>query len=291
MSVGLRLAVDVILPPWDYGGSNFQTYLLDTYTGAKAAYSVRKLRKLFYGPCVRLRRSTDNAESDFGFYNGWLDLNSIYAWHSTPGNISIAKWYDQSGNGLDMTQATAAQQPVYQTAVTVLNNKPGFLFNAASSQFLSRAQDVLSTGNTPCTILAVASRGATEASRQLVSIGDDTGTGKRPSLQTTTTNLAPMHGYSGGNASAANNTWTNNAGAAVGGRNTGTINVVLISAVTVTVAAALLSVGSSDACIGKRAGTASANPWDGVVSEVLIWNNSSVDWLSIHANQRTIFNV
>ena len=41
--------------------------LLDIYTGAAAAYSVRKLRNAYTGSAIRVRRSSDNTEQDIGF--------------------------------------------------------------------------------------------------------------------------------------------------------------------------------------------------------------------------------
>jgi hypothetical protein len=41
--------------------------LLDTYPNAAVAYSLRKLRTAYSGSPIRVRRSVDNAEQDFGF--------------------------------------------------------------------------------------------------------------------------------------------------------------------------------------------------------------------------------
>ena len=52
--------------------------LLDTYTGAAAAYSVRKLDKDYTGSCMRVRRSSDEATQDIGFdSNGDLHTGAI----------------------------------------------------------------------------------------------------------------------------------------------------------------------------------------------------------------------
>lgn len=50
-----------------------QPLLLDTYSGATVAYSLRKLRTAYSGSAIRVRRSSDNAEQDFGFVGGDLD--------------------------------------------------------------------------------------------------------------------------------------------------------------------------------------------------------------------------
>ena len=58
-------------------GSGF-TGLLDTYTGAAAAYSVRKLSSTYSGSALRVRRSSDDTEQDIGFdANGDLDTTAL----------------------------------------------------------------------------------------------------------------------------------------------------------------------------------------------------------------------
>jgi hypothetical protein len=85
---------------------------LDIYTGAAAAYSTRKLRTAYTGNCIRVRRSNDNTEQDFGFVNNFLDTNSIKTFCST-NDCFVTTWYDQSGNARNATQSTAINQPIY----------------------------------------------------------------------------------------------------------------------------------------------------------------------------------
>jgi hypothetical protein len=80
---------------------------LDNLTSA-AAYSTRRLRTAYAGPLVRVRRSSDNAEADIGYgADGWLDEAALLA-HVGAGDGFVTTWYDQSGNGRDATQTTAA---------------------------------------------------------------------------------------------------------------------------------------------------------------------------------------
>lgn len=84
---------------------------LDTVglTGAFAAYSLRKLRSAYSGNCVRIRRSNDNAEADIGFSSGWIDKTAVDT-HCTTNDGYVVTWYDQSGNGYNLTQATTTLQ-------------------------------------------------------------------------------------------------------------------------------------------------------------------------------------
>ena len=83
--------------------------LLDTYTGATVAYSLRKLRTDYSGRAIRVRRSSDNTEEDIPFDENNLDTASLLTFCGA-GNGFITTWYDQSGNENHSTQATAANQ-------------------------------------------------------------------------------------------------------------------------------------------------------------------------------------
>ena len=88
-----------------------QDLLLEDYPGAAAAYSVRKLRGAYTGDALRVREDSGNTEADIGFdANGDLDTAAI-ASHCGSANGFVVTWYDQSGNGNDLTQSTASDQP------------------------------------------------------------------------------------------------------------------------------------------------------------------------------------
>ena len=54
------------------------TYLVDTYSGSTAVYSLRKVNSTYTGPAIRVRRSSDNTESDINFKsNGDLDTTAL----------------------------------------------------------------------------------------------------------------------------------------------------------------------------------------------------------------------
>jgi len=83
--------------------------LLDTYPGAAAAYSLRSLSNSLAGsPVVRVRRSSDNAEQDFTATG--ITSGSLVSFCGS-GDGLVTTWYDQSGDGNDATQTTAASQP------------------------------------------------------------------------------------------------------------------------------------------------------------------------------------
>lgn len=101
-----------------------------TYTGLDIAnyssdspilvLSNRRINSGYTGPLIRLRRSTDSVESDFGSglaMGDFLDYSAIDTWLSG-GTAYVVKWYDQSGQGRDLQQATASRQPILSASAT-----------------------------------------------------------------------------------------------------------------------------------------------------------------------------
>ena len=107
--------------------------LLDTYSGATGAYSLRKLRTAYTGNAIRIRRSSDNTSQDIGFVNGELDTTSISNFvGANSGFVSV--WYDQSGNGYNFEQSTLNNQPQLVSGGNLItkNEKPTILFDGIS---------------------------------------------------------------------------------------------------------------------------------------------------------------
>lgn len=111
--------------------------LLDLYPNAAAAYSVRKLRTAYTGSAIRVRRSSDNAEQDIGFSGGNLDTSALTSFCSGT-NGFVTTWYDQSENGRNATQTTAANQPqiVSSGGILLSNNKPSMKFDGSNDKLL-----------------------------------------------------------------------------------------------------------------------------------------------------------
>jgi hypothetical protein len=112
--------------------------LLDTYSSAAAAYSVRLLRSGYTGNAIRVRRSSDNTEQNIGFTAlGNLDTTALTSFCSGTDGF-VTTWYDQSGNGNNATQTTASNQPkiVSSGSVLLLNTKPTIKFDG-NNDFLT----------------------------------------------------------------------------------------------------------------------------------------------------------
>ena len=103
-------------------------FLLDTYTGAAAGYSVRRLATSATN-LMRIREDAGDTETDIGYdSNNELDTAAI-ATHCGTANGYVVTWYDQASSN-NATQGTEANQPqIYDgAAVTTNGGQPGLLF-------------------------------------------------------------------------------------------------------------------------------------------------------------------
>lgn len=120
------------------------SYLLDTYSGASVAYSLRKLSSTYSGNCIRVRRSSDNTEQDFGFVSNALDTASLSSFVGA-GNGFVTTWYDQSGNSKNAIQTTASNQPqIFSSGNIILSNsKPTIQFDGSDDHLLNGVGSVI----------------------------------------------------------------------------------------------------------------------------------------------------
>ncbi|MEO5889017.1 MAG: fibrinogen-like YCDxxxxGGGW domain-containing protein [Ferruginibacter sp.] len=107
---------------------------LDYVSNYRLAVGLRQLRTDYAGPSLRLRRSTDNAESDFGFAGTDLDIAAISTFlGASAGYCTIL--YDQSGLGNNIVQTNPSQQPLF--LAEGLNGKPVLRFSQNGPQYMS----------------------------------------------------------------------------------------------------------------------------------------------------------
>ncbi len=124
---------------------NTNPYLLDqvpTITPS-IAYSVRKLKRKYTGPSMRVRRNNSGADAEADVYfdgSGVVSGNSNVIVTTAGGGASVGDvmpfssfysglsvyvktWYDQSGNGNNTVQTTISAQPqIVKTGVLVTEN-------------------------------------------------------------------------------------------------------------------------------------------------------------------------
>jgi hypothetical protein len=95
-----------------------QNTLLDNYSGAAAAYSLRRIGPSgYFGPAIRVRRDSDNTLRDIGFTSdGQLDTVGLLDFVGVTGSGFVNTWYDESTNNQDNTQnSTGSQSQIVNT--------------------------------------------------------------------------------------------------------------------------------------------------------------------------------
>lgn len=103
---------------------------LSSGSPAYVAFSTRRLSTSYLGNAMQVRRSSDNTTQNIGFTPGGdLDVTALLAFVGA-GNGYVSIWYDQSGNGRNMTQGTAVNQPriVNSGTLDTENSKPFIRF-------------------------------------------------------------------------------------------------------------------------------------------------------------------
>ena len=130
-----RYNMNFLINPYRFG-----LMLLDTYASAEGAYSLRKLRSAYASYCIKVRRSSDNTTQDIGFVDNVLDTASLLTFTGANSGY-IDTWYDQSGNGRNLTQSTTSQQPLIVSSGTInkTNNNPSIYFDPTASNYLYAA--------------------------------------------------------------------------------------------------------------------------------------------------------
>lgn len=106
------------------------SYLLDQYSGAVGAFALNKLDCDYTGYAIKVRRSSDNTESDIGFTtNGDLDTSALKTFVGANSAYG-ATWYSQQGS-VNGVQSTTGNQPRIVNAGVIerQNGKPSLYFD------------------------------------------------------------------------------------------------------------------------------------------------------------------
>ena len=100
------------------GGGGFEG-ILNQFPGASLGLSLELLDKDYSGFCIKVRRSSDNAEKNIGFVNNVLDASSLMTFAGSD-TVTVTIWYDQSGSGNNATQTQGSKQPMIVDAGTLI---------------------------------------------------------------------------------------------------------------------------------------------------------------------------
>jgi hypothetical protein len=119
--------------------------ILDDYPTAAGAWSVaRRLSSTYTGNILTVRRASDNTTQNISYTpSGDLDTASIASFCSgTTGHVTTL--FDQSGNGVNLSQATTTKQPIIYETGAVVTRGP----NSEPSLYFDGVNDIL-VGNYP----------------------------------------------------------------------------------------------------------------------------------------------
>ena len=131
------------------------TGLLNDYSGAAAAYSLRLLDNTYTGDAIVVRRASDNTTQNIGFVNNELDTASLESFCSGTDGF-VTTWYDQSGNGNDAAQASASSQPqIVSAGSTILENGKAAAQFDGSDDTLQSISNISILGNSSRSLYVV----------------------------------------------------------------------------------------------------------------------------------------
>lgn len=101
-------------------------WFVDPVTMGIAVYSLRRAVPSYAGKCIRVRRTSDNAEQDIDFTasTGFLDEAALTSFVGA-NSAYVTTWYDQSGNGYNATNTNAASQPQIVASGSVIKSRTG----------------------------------------------------------------------------------------------------------------------------------------------------------------------
>ena len=184
----------------DYFTQN--TPLLDTYSGAAAAYSLRLLSSSHSGALVEVYNGSSYADIGANVF-GELDTVAL-ASHCGSNNGFVSKWYDQSGNSNTAAQATTANMPkIYDgtTGVVTENGKVALQLDGSNDYLNASTSDLFGTNFALYFVHRVTGG---SARKFLIESTTASGAVYNPSLEYGESTLpSTISTYSGANATAA----------------------------------------------------------------------------------------
>jgi hypothetical protein len=118
--------------------------ILDTYSGASAAFSLRRLSGLYTGPLIEVRSGSGTIDIGYNS-NNELDTVALQA-HVGSGDGFITTWYDQSGNANNAISLVASEQPTIASGgvIQYTNGKPSIYCDDVDDNLTISATSALS---------------------------------------------------------------------------------------------------------------------------------------------------
>lgn len=128
-----------------FAGTAATNYALDGMGTVSRAYGLRRLLTSYStNKLINIRRASDNATTDIGFTaTGAIDIATATTFCNAT-TCSVVTWYDQSGAGGNLVQATAGNQPAL--IFTCLGSYPCIQSTAGTMTLTSASNYTPATG-------------------------------------------------------------------------------------------------------------------------------------------------
>ena len=159
----------MILNPYRFTAAGGTGFLLDDYTGASAAYSLRELTTASFNVgnvVIQARREAGTGVDDGTFTAAEIADGTFEAWtleNSRTGDAWVKRWYDQTGNANNAIELTDAFQPQICSGGTLIAG--GLDFDGIDDYFDCGFAAGSATGQT---IIAVAQTSDLTGNRMMV---------------------------------------------------------------------------------------------------------------------------
>jgi len=280
-------------------------YLLDLYPNTDVAFSLRKLRSDYTGPCIQVTRSSDNTTKDIYFGSYGVDTQDLLSFVGA-NDGSVAIWYDQSGNGFDVSESTVARQPLIVESgnLVLLDGLPAIRFIRADTLRLSRTSASAILKNSPgIGFFTVSKRtGSSSLGGQIASVRQiSTGTRAGLFMRQDASNLGLTFGGRRVNTDAFTRVGTGNAftfdqviGTTVGDY---TVQDIFLFQNGVAAGSNLSfatpgNTGNTDQQFYIGNFNLTTDLYDGYISEVILWaTNKSSDRVAIESNINSYYQI
>ncbi len=108
--------------------------LLDNYSGATAAYGLRRLRAAYTGNAIEV--TNGSTTQDIGFDSSGNLNQSALETYASGAEVKVSKWYDQTTNSRTLSQTSDAARPTITDSsgnMLTLNGKPAMKLAGAQS--------------------------------------------------------------------------------------------------------------------------------------------------------------
>lgn len=269
-------------------------YLLDFYPGALYAYSTRRLNSSYTGFCMTVEGNGGTQNVGFDS-NGNLDTGSIQSVQGS-GPVRVTTWYDQSGNGYNVTKDNSAIAPFIQqnggVITTITTGKPALYFNSAANMLGTLG----TTTDSYFSVFAVDKANDTANTYAIWAQGDNGGTygNQAIGLANHQSNTLLNYSWGAGQEAIYSPNTTNAKAAAMVRRSSGSpANAVYLNStigatttsVTDTTCAGLINIGSAFANLNTF-------NYVGYIAEVVVYKTDQTSNVTgIYNNQDTYYNL